>query len=95
MIFLIEGHDIFPFDMGTNCLLFSASVEWVDFHDRVFASVLHGLPLAHSGGVLSEVVIWVVGGRKWVWSGFGAWLSGEGRLVVGGCLGQQRDGEAG
>ena len=22
VIFLIEGHDIFPFDMGTNCLLF-------------------------------------------------------------------------
>ena len=94
-MFLIEGHDIFPFDMGANCLLFSASVEWVDLPDGVLASVVHDLPLAHSEGVLSGVVIWVVGSRETVWGGFGAWLSGEGRLVVGGCLGQQRDGDAG
>ena len=87
MLFLIEGHDIFPFDMGTNCLLFSASVEWVDLTEGVFASVLHDFPLAHSGGVLSGVVIWVLGSREAVRGGFGAWLSGEECLVVGGCLG--------
>ena len=69
-MFLIEGHDIFPIDMGTNCLLFSASVEWIDLHDRVFASVLHDFPLAHSGGVLSGVVIWILGGWKGVSGGF-------------------------
>ncbi len=61
---VIDGHDIFSFhiDVGTNCQLFPAPVGWVDLENLVLATVVHDLPLAHSGGVLFWVVIWVVGG---------------------------------